>query len=810
MHFKLLPFPLTAAVLVAGLAACHRDDAAAPVLTAVAADTYVLTSGNQLIGFAAADPSRQNSVALQVPAGETLLGGDIRPADGLLYVLTKAGTAGKLYTVDTSTGALAAATAASLSNATGGAAIELSGVKFGVDFNPVADRLRVVSDTGQNLRINVAAAASNTIVDAAISSGLGEAAYTNSFASTCQTDLYYLNGGQLFLSAVPNGLTTNAATPRAVGSLGVNADANSGFDVRTSATGNTLVAALRVGGAYGYYEINPATGAATNRGSLAVPADSSVVGLIATLPAAGATPALSPGNTLAVLDGTTPSLVSFNRAPSGSPAKVCSTVAITGIGAGETIVGGDSRPANGQLYLLTQKGSVGKLYTLASSGVATAVATLAADASDASAPYAGLDGGHFGVDFNPVPDRLRVVSDSGQNLRINVDTGATTTDTNLTTAGGGSNRTGISAAAYTNSLAGGSAASLTATLYALDSSADALVRIGNDPANGIAGDPGNPNSGVVMPVAALTSGGAAFDLAAINSFEIIGSTGGALVTSGNTLYSLGLVDGALSAVGNFTAPVLALSASGAQAATVYGVTISNKLVSFAPSAPGIVTAIGTIGVPAGETVLGIDFRPSVGPRSNELWALTSAGKLYTVNPTTAAATPISSLNAASLTFPGTSEHGVDFNPLPDRLRVVNTSQQNLRINPETGATTVDGNLSAANVFGAGYTNSFGSAAATKLYYLAEGGSTDTLQTTTAPNDGMLTPVGSGLGVDVSAIGDLDIAGGHNGFALAALQPAAGGISGLYRLSLSAGTATSIGNIATAGDEAIRGIAIQLK
>ena len=808
MNFKILPFPLAAMALVAGLAACSNNDA--PALPPVVADTYLLTSGNQLLGFAAADPSRQNRVALQVPAGETLLGGDFRPADGLLYVLTKAGTAGKLYTVNTSTGALTAATAASLSNASGGAAIELSGVKFGVDFNPVADRLRVVSDTGQNLRINVTSAAGNTIVDGAISGGLAEAAYTNTFTTACQTDLYYLNGSQLFLSAAPNGLATNAATPRLVGSLGVTADADSGFDVRTTATGNSLVAALKVGGAYGYYEINPATGAATSRGSLAVPTGSTVVGLVAALPAAGATPALQPGNTLAVLGGAAPSLVSFNRAPSGSPAKLCSTVTITGVGAGETIVGGDTRPANGQLYLLTQTGTTGKLYTLASSGAATVVATLAADVADASAPYAGLDGSNFGVDFNPVPDRLRVVSDSGQNLRINVDTGATTTDTGLTTAGGVDSRSGISAVAYTNSLAGGNAASLTTTLYALDSSSDALVRIGNDPANGIAGDPGNPNSGVVAPVAALTSGGTAFDLAASNAFEIVGSTGGALVTSGSTLYSLNLTDGVLTSAGSFTAPVLALSASGAQTATVYGVTTGNKLVSFAPSAPGTVVAIGTIGVPAGETVLGIDFRPSVGPRNNELWALTSAGKLYTVNTTTAAATAVSTLTAMGLTFAGTGEHGVDFNPLPDRLRVVNAGQQNLRINPETGATTVDGNLSTANVFGAGYTNSFGSAAATKLYYLAEGGSTDTLQTTTAPNDGTLTTVGAGLGVDVSAIGDLDIAGGQNGFALAALQPTAGGVSALYRLSLSAGTATSIGNITTVGDEAIRGIAIQLK
>ena len=35
-----------------------------------------------------------------------------------------------------------------------------------------------------------------------------------------------------------------------------------------------------------------------------------------------------------------------------------------------------------------------------------------------------LDGTEFGVDFNPQVDRLRVVSNSGQNLRLHPDTGA--------------------------------------------------------------------------------------------------------------------------------------------------------------------------------------------------------------------------------------------------------------------------------------------------------------------------------------------------------------------------------------------------
>ena len=60
----------------------------------------------------------------------------------------------------------------------------LSGTSFGVDFNPAADRLRIVSDTGQNLRHNVNAGGV-TVTDAPLNyagvtaSGIVGSAYTN-------------------------------------------------------------------------------------------------------------------------------------------------------------------------------------------------------------------------------------------------------------------------------------------------------------------------------------------------------------------------------------------------------------------------------------------------------------------------------------------------------------------------------------------------------------------------------------------------------------------------------------------------------
>lgn len=852
---KQLAFPLSLFTL-AVLAGCSDNDKvrAVPPVT-VLADTYVLTSGNKLIGFAASAPSTVKTVALAIPAGETLLGGDFRPADTRLYVVTRTATNEvKAYTADVSTGALGAAIPL-LNNglgAGGGAAaapILLTGAKVSVDFNPVANALRIVDSTGVNLRTTLGAG-NNTFIDAPLSTGIAEAAYTNSFGTTCQTDLYYINSSQLLLSAVPNGVPGNLATPRLVGSLGVVADADSGFDVRTGPTGNVLTAALKVGGSYGLYTINPATGAATSAGALAVPAGEKVLSLAANLGAAG--PALQPGNTLAILGGgAAPNLVSFNRAPAGSPARLCSTAAISGIGAGETIVGADTRPADGLLYALTKDGSnAGRLYTIAASGAASLVATLTADPNDGSSPYTTLDGTNFAVDFNPVPDRLRVISNTGQNLRLTVapvaanatavpptlaiPAAGVTTDATLTT--GGTTRAGITGGAYTNSLFGGGATSLFTTLYGIDSDTDSLVLIGSNPSNGTAGDPGNPNSGIVTNVASLTTDGTAVvDISPANAFDIVGNTGVALlaatVGANTTLYTVNLGTGVVAASGNFPATagappptVLALASNGAQTAKVFGVTTTGNLVSFAPAAPGTVTAIGAIGVPAGETIQGIDFRPSIGPKNGQLVALTTAAggstKLYAVDPATAAATPLSTLaadagdtmdgNAAYTATTGT-RFGIDFNPLPDRLRTVSDTSENLRTAVESGATFTDGALSVTGVYGAAYTNSFTSAASTTLYYLRDvGAGNSTLQTTTAPNAGTLTTVGTDLGADFSSEGDLDIAGGQNGFALAALQPSAGGASSLFRINLATGTATSIGSIATAGSEPIRGIAIQVK
>ena len=108
--------------------------------------------------------------------------------------------------------------------------------------------------------------------------------------------------------------------------------------------------------------------------------------------------------------------------------RIKSRLPIYGLTPGDQLVGIDFRPATGQLYgLSTPGGGPGsaQLYI---------IDTETAIAMKVGAPNAVLGGTSFGFDFNPVPDRIRVVSNAGQNLRLNPNDGASAgMDTDLDT-----------------------------------------------------------------------------------------------------------------------------------------------------------------------------------------------------------------------------------------------------------------------------------------------------------------------------------------------------------------------------------------
>jgi len=166
---------------------------------------YGATANGRVLTFSLDSPLAASSRRISgLAGGDSVVGIDERPVDGALYAVTKgAGGAGRVYTINPATGqaTLAFALVAPGRTAAGQAAapIVLSGSQFGVDFNPAADALRIVSNTGQNLRAlpsdRVAAAvqrfAGDTFTDGALSyapitavprpveTGVNAAAYTN-------------------------------------------------------------------------------------------------------------------------------------------------------------------------------------------------------------------------------------------------------------------------------------------------------------------------------------------------------------------------------------------------------------------------------------------------------------------------------------------------------------------------------------------------------------------------------------------------------------------------------------------------------
>ncbi|MFD9718741.1 DUF4394 domain-containing protein [Streptomyces sp. NPDC059076] len=236
---------------------------------------YGLTTDQRLVRFGVDKPSAATSVgAVSGLAGDTkLVGIDFRVQNLKLYGV---GDQGGIYTIATND-----ARAVKVSQLT----TALSGTLFGVDFNPAANRLRVVSDTGQNLRhnINDSTGTLGTVVDGELTNptvppttakGITGAAYTNNDLNTATaTTLFDIDS---LADRVSLQSPANAGTLAPTGGLGIHADPNAGFDIYFEPTQGTNhgFATLRSGSTHRLYEVNLLTGAARSLGSF--PADRQV------------------------------------------------------------------------------------------------------------------------------------------------------------------------------------------------------------------------------------------------------------------------------------------------------------------------------------------------------------------------------------------------------------------------------------------------------------------------------------------------------------------------------------------------------
>jgi hypothetical protein len=229
------------------------------------------------------------------------------------------------------------------------------------------------------------------------------------------------------------------------------------------------------------------------------------------------------------------------------------------------------------------------------------------------------------------------------------------------------------------------------------------------------------------------------------------------------------------------------------------------------------------GLQAGERLLGIDYRVAKGL----LYGLGSSNRLYQIDPATAVATAVGAPFEVALAG---SEFGFDFNPVPDRIRVVSDSGQNLRLHPNTGAVIdadpkkgdlqTDGALAyeagdahagkAPKIVAAAYTYNKQDDALTTNFALDAGlgalvtqGSREGTQPPVSPNTGRLFTVGL-LGVAAFERAGFDISDVNNN-AYAALTAAGATSSSWVRIDLATGKATPLGTVA--GGAAIVGVAI---
>ena len=241
--------------------------------------------------------------------------------------------------------------------------------------------------------------------------------------------------------------------------------------------------------------------------------------------------------------------------------------------------------------------------------------------------------------------------------------------------------------------------------------------------------------------------------------------------------------------------------------TMLAVDNSNNLLQFDSATPTVVSApLAITGLGAGEVIDAIDVRPATG----QVYGLgitddgaTRTGRIYTIDPASGVASAVGVSFASGLA--DVASWGMDFNPIVDRIRIVNTAGENLRVNPNTGLLAgTDTNLSAAGIDAVAYTGSGGGVTTTTLYAIDFAtnnlATIGTLNGVVSPNGGVVNDIGAlGFAADAQPQSfDIDATGA------ARISQSVGGVYGLYDVNLATGAATSVGAIG-AGATQIRGL-----
>lgn len=456
-----------------------------------------LTSDNKILMYDAQNlTTTTSSIDITgLGSGEMIVSIDYRPATGQLYALS---SMSRLYHINENSGAATALGAGAFTPA-------FQGANPSLDFNPTVDRVRLVTESGQNLRLHPelgTVVATDGSINGGMNPRIGAVAYSNSFSGTTMTTLFDIDFEQdkLYKQVPPNdgGLEE-------VGALGVDFDGIGDMDINPD---NSIALAVnRKENESRLYTIDLSSGKAMWVGTFSQPVVSIA---FKTNPIAYATDS---SNKLYRFDPTNPSPIAVD---------------ITGLMSGEMILGLDFRPINGQLLAVS---NMSQLYSVnPSSGAVTKIGT----------PFTPMAmGSYIGFDFNPTVDRIRLVTETGQNLRLHPDLGTVVaTDGSLNP---GSPM--VSAAAYSESFAG----TTTTSLYVIDSEDNMLYKVSP------------PNDGVMVGIGALGIN-VEFD----NGFDIGGTSNMAYgvftVGGASGVYSVNLMTGSAMKVSdlNFNPTAMAL------------------------------------------------------------------------------------------------------------------------------------------------------------------------------------------------------------------------------------------------------------
>ncbi|MES2909081.1 MAG: DUF4394 domain-containing protein [Pseudomonadota bacterium] len=492
-------FPLSRLLILlasASLAACSGSNSTVLTVPVSAANAFLLTSDNTIVGvdvddmeFARSVRSLPQATGASIPgaldATEVVLDIDYRNSEGALYALTKTGTTGRIIRIDPTSGALARISTLVSDGTTSN--MSLSATGYTIDFNPVVDRLRIIGTDGSNWRTDVSTG--DTLVDTATSlTNLSGAGYEETFSALGRgTRLFTLDAAtdNLYLQTPPNDGTQTAAKSL-LGSTDV--ASIDGYDINPA--NNAGLAMLTVAGVQRIYTINPAASIGSNAASLV-----------------GRPPVLTGPlkyKALTFITRANPTVLaltsnnSYRSFNANTPDQVSDPVTITGLTATEKVIGIDFSQSARKLYALTDTSNVYAIdLSLPVTSGATPAGGAAASVSTLKTPL--TTDITYTTDFNPFvgtapnPNQLRLIGSNNENSAVTVEDGTVVSNGPVS----GTPTPLVKAAAYVNNFRGTTATSL----LVIDQASSSLnvQNISSEPgkltrlaALGIMLDPGSP------------------------------------------------------------------------------------------------------------------------------------------------------------------------------------------------------------------------------------------------------------------------------------------------------------------------------